>query len=392
MVHLRGIGDEDPDARADLGGLVETSHVLVCCGTGGVGKTTTAAALAVEGARRGRRVAVITIDPARRLADTLGLSDAGDHVVDRRLWDPEGVAPEAGQLTALMLDTSETFDGLVARYAKSEEQRDRILANRFYRNLAGALSGTQEYMAMERLHELHETGDYDLIVVDTPPTRHALDFLDAPQRLIRLLDNRVFRVMMAPARGAMRLATAALHAFVRQVGRVVGTGVVDDIISFFRAFDGMEEGFRSRADSVRTLLAEDSTAFVLVTSPRRDSIDEAVYFAEQIATHGLTIDGLVANRVHPEFSAPAEAGRLRARAAELRAVGDTGDADADAARRRLADRYETVADLADLAARERTVLAEVAAHMGTGAVYVPFLDHDVHDLRALHEVGRYLVG
>jgi len=375
-----------------LGHLVEHSHVLVCCGTGGVGKTTTAAALAVEGARRGRRVAVITIDPARRLADTLGLAGTNDHVVDRALWDPEGAAPATGRLTALMLDTSETFDGLVGRYAKTPEQRDRILANRFYRNLAGALSGTQEYMAMERLHELHETGDHDLIVVDTPPTRHALDFLDAPQRLIRLLDNRVFRVMMAPARGAMRIATAALHAFVRQVGRVIGTGVVDDIISFFRAFDGMEEGFRSRADAVRTLLAEDSTAFVLVTSPRRDSIDEAIYFAEQIATHGLTIDGLVANRVHPEFADPADATRLRDRAAELRVVDGTPGPDADAARRRLADRYETLADLADLAARERTVLAEVAGHMGTAAVYVPFLDHDVHDLRALHEVGRHLVG
>jgi anion-transporting ArsA/GET3 family ATPase len=383
-----------PGPAADLTGLVAHRHILVCCGTGGVGKTTTAAALAVEGARRGRRVAVITIDPARRLADTLGLADANDHVVDRTLWDPEGIAPDTGRLTALMLDTSETFDGLVARYAKSEEQRDRIVENRFYRNLAGALSGTQEYMAMERLHELHETGDHDLIVVDTPPTRHALDFLDAPQRLIRLLDNRVFRVMMAPARGAMRIATAALHAFVRQVGRVVGTGVVDDIISFFRAFDGMEEGFRSRADAVRTLLGEDSTAFVLVTSPRRDSIEEAIYFAEQIATHGLAIDGLVANRVHPEFADPDGADRLRTRADELRGRPDSGDTagpDADAARRRLADRYDTLADLADLAARERIVLSEVAAHMGTAAVYVPFLDHDVHDLRALHEVGRYLV-
>jgi anion-transporting ArsA/GET3 family ATPase len=384
-----------PHATTDLGALVERSHVLVCCGTGGVGKTTTAAALAVEGARRGRRVAVITIDPARRLADTLGLTGTHDHEVDRTLWDPEGVAPESGRLTALMLDTSETFDGLVARYAKSDEQRERILANRFYRNLAGALSGTQEYMAMERLHELHETRDFDLIVVDTPPTRHALDFLDAPQRLIRLLDNRVFRVMMAPARGAMRIATAALHAFVRQVGRVIGTGVVDDIISFFRAFDGMEEGFRARADAVRTLLAEDSTAFVLVTSPRRDSIEEAVYFAEQIATHGLTIDGLVANRVHPAFANAADAVRLRDRATALRAsagAAEPTDPDADAARRRLADRYDTLADLADLAARERAVLAEVAAHMGTAAVYVPFLTHDVHDLRALHEVGRHLVG
>jgi len=376
-----------------LGALVADRHVLVCCGTGGVGKTTTAAALAVEGARRGRRVAVITIDPARRLADTLGLAGTNDHEVARELWDPEGRAPSSGRLTALMLDTSETFDGLVGKYAESEEQRDRILENRFYRNLAGAMSGTQEYMAMERLHELHETGAYDLIVVDTPPSRHALDFLDAPQRLIRLLDNRVFRVMMMPARGAFRLASAALHTFVRQVGRVVGTGVIDDIIAFFRAFEGMEEGFRLRADAVRTLLAEDSTAFVLVTSPRRDSIDEAIYFAEQIATHGLSISGLVTNRVHPAFAGDTEVERLRTRATELRLDGvDDTHPDADAARRRLADRYDTLADLAALAARERTVLAEVAEHMGTSPVYVPFLPHDVHDLTTLHEVGTYLVG
>ena len=379
-----------------FGALVDECHVLVCCGTGGVGKTTTAAALALEGARRGRRVAVITIDPARRLADTLGLTSTEDHEVARALWDPDGLAPPGGRLTAMMLDTSETFDGLVARYAESAEQRDRILENRFYRNLAGAMSGTQEYMAMERLHELHETGAYDLIVVDTPPSRHALDFLDAPQRLIRLLDNRVFRVMMMPARGAFRLASAALHTFVRQVGRVVGTGVIDDIIAFFRAFEGMEEGFRARADAVSTLLAEDSTGFVLVTSPRRDSIDEASYFAEQIATHGLSISGLVTNRVHPEFAAADDVDRLRARATHLRHSEDTGEAegpDASAARRRLADRYGTLADLAMLAARERTVLGDAAERMGTPAVvFVPFLAHDVHDVPTLHEVGRYLVG
>ncbi|MFM8304685.1 MAG: ArsA family ATPase [Actinomycetota bacterium] len=384
----------DPAAN-DLAALVETAHVLLCCGTGGVGKTTTAAALALEGARRGRRVAVITIDPARRLADTLGLTGSHDHEVDRALWDPEGRAPERSRLVALMLDTAETFDGLVGRYAESEEQRDRILENRFYRNLAGALSGTQEYMAMERLHELHETGDYDLIVVDTPPSRHALDFLDAPQRLIRLLDNRVFRVMMAPARGAFRVASVALHAFVRQVGRVVGTGVIDDVIAFFRAFEGMEEGFRARADAVRTLLAEDSTAFVLVTSPRQDSIDEAAYFADQIATHGLSVNGLVANRVHPPFAAPDAVAGLRRRAEALRNTPSGDEAsgpDAEAARRRLADRFDTLADLSALADRERARLAGVATRMGTTAVYVPFLDHDVHDIAALHEVGRHLVG
>lgn len=375
-----------------LADLLDHRHVLVCCGTGGVGKTTTAAALALAGAQQGRRVAVITIDPARRLADTLGLAGHTDAEVDRDRWDPEGRAPGRARLTAMMLDPSETFDGLVARYARDEEQRDRILGNRFYRNLAGALSGTQEYMAMERLHELHETGAYDLIVVDTPPTRHALDFLDAPQRLIRLLDNRVFRLMMAPARGALRVAGTALHLFVRQLGRVVGTGVVDDIVSFFRAFDGMEEGFRARADAVRTLLAAPDTAFVLVTSPRRDSIDEARHFAERIADHGLTVDALVANRVLPAFAEADAAADLRARATALRDRPATDDPDADAAGRRLADRYDTLADLAVVAARERAVLTEAATAMGTRPVYVPYLDHDVHDLGALREIGRHLVG
>ena len=380
------------DSAHEFGELVTRQHVVVCCGTGGVGKTTSAAALAVEGARRGRRTAVITIDPARRLADTLGLQAADDHEVERALWDPDGDAPPGGRLTALMLDTGSTFDGLVARYAQTDEQRDRILENRFYRNLAGALSGTQEYMAMERLHELHETGDYDLIIVDTPPTRHALDFLDAPQRLIRLLDNRVFKVLMVPARRGFRVATAALHAFVRQVGRVIGTAVIDDIIAFFRAFEGMEEGFRSRADSVRVLLTEPTTSFVLVTSARRDSIDEAIFFAQRLDDSAFAISALIANRVLPQFAPADSIPRLRARAAALRATAEAGP-DAGAAARRLADRYETLADLAALAAREHADLEGVAERMGGPPVaYVPFMAHDVHDVGALRDVARHLFG
>jgi anion-transporting ArsA/GET3 family ATPase len=380
------------DSAHEFGELVTRQHVVVCCGTGGVGKTTSAAALAVEGARRGRRTAVITIDPARRLADTLGLHAADDHEVARALWDPDGDAPPGGRLTALMLDTGSTFDGLVARYAQTDEQRDRILENRFYRNLAGALSGTQEYMAMERLHELHETGDYDLIIVDTPPTRHALDFLDAPQRLIRLLDNRVFKVLMVPARRGFRVATAALHAFVRQVGRVIGTAVIDDIIAFFRAFEGMEEGFRARADSVRVLLTEPTTSFVLVTSARRDSIDEAIFFAQRLDDSAFAISALIANRVLPQFAPADSIARLRARAVALRATVEAGP-DAAAAARRLADRYETLADLAALAAREHADLEGVAERMGGPPVaYVPFMARDVHDVGALRDVARHLFG
>ncbi len=174
--------------------LVEKRSIVVCCGTGGVGKTTVSAVLAVEGARRGRNAVVVTIDPAKRLANTLGLDSLSNtaHEIDRRLWDPDGNAPPGGRLSALMLDTKSTFDGLIAKYSADPEQAARIVDNRFYRSISSALSGTQEYMAMEKLYELHEESGYELIVVDTPPTRHALDFLDAPRRLTRLLDNRIF--------------------------------------------------------------------------------------------------------------------------------------------------------------------------------------------------------
>ena len=202
-----------------------------------------------------------------------------------------------------MLDTSATFDGLVARYAETEEQRDRILENRFYRNLAGALSGTQEYMAMERLHELHETGDYDLIIVDTPPTRHALDFLDAPQRLIRLLDNRVFSILMVPARKGFRVASGGLHAFVRQVGRVIGTAVDRRHHLVLPCVRGHGGGVSGRGPTRCACCSrEPSTSFVLVTSARRDSIDEAIFFADKLDESEFAISALVANRVHPLFA------------------------------------------------------------------------------------------
>src|SRR5690349_14035488 len=264
--------------------LVEHRQVVVCCGSGGVGKTTTAAVVALEGARRGRNAVVVTIDPAKRLANALGLDRLSDTAseIERARWDPAGAAPASGRLSALMLDTKSTFDRLITRNAPSADQAQRILDNRFYRNVSSALGGTQEYMAMEKLHELHDEGGYDLIVVDTPPTRHALDFLDAPKRLTRLLDNRIFRLLMTPARATMRVASVAVQTFLRTVSRVVGTEVVEDVVAFFRAFEGMEEGFRSRAAAVDALLSDPSTAFVLVTSPRRDAVDEARFFAERL--------------------------------------------------------------------------------------------------------------
>ena len=256
--------------------------------------------------------------PAKRLANALGLDGLTNepHVIDPARWDPDGDRVAGGELSAMMLDTKSTFDGLVTRYAESEAQAQRILANNFYRNISGALSGTQEYMAMEKLHELYEDGGFDLIVVDTPPSRHALDFLDAPARLLRLLNNPIFRLLMVPARTGLKIAGAAVQAFIRTVSKVVGAEVVDDIVTFFRSFEGMEEGFRTRAARVVEILGQPETRFVLVTSPRRDAIEEARFFAERIGDHDLSVDALIVNRVHPRFGEEMAAG-LRARAATL---------------------------------------------------------------------------
>jgi anion-transporting ArsA/GET3 family ATPase len=378
-----------------LAGLVASRHVIVCCGTGGVGKTTASAVLAIGAARAGRNAVVVTIDPAKRLADTLGLEALGNvaHEIPSSRWDSAGNALPGGRLSALMLDTRSTFDKLVRTYATDAEQAGRILDNRFYRNIAGALSGTQEYMAMEKLHELHAEGGYDLIVVDTPPTRHALDFLDAPARLTRLLDNRVFRFLMMPPRSAyLRAAGVAVQTFFRTVGRVVGTEVIDDVIAFFRAFEGMEQGFRERAASVTALLADANTAFVLVTSPRRDAVDEAEFFATRLRESNLGVAALVVNRVHPTFGEADQVAALRERAVQLAELGGSEtDAATRAARTRLAARYENLASYASLGERERAGLANAGERIGAGAVvYVPSLAHDVVDFAALDAVAHFL--
>jgi anion-transporting ArsA/GET3 family ATPase len=365
--------------------LLTDRQVVICCGTGGVGKTTTAAVLALEGARRGRNACVVTIDPARRLADALGLEHLTNEAteVDRSLWADDETAP-GGRLSALMLDTKSTFDVLVKRNAASPEQAQRILDNTFYRNVSGALGGTQEYMAMEKLHELHDEGGFDLIVVDTPPTRHALDFLDAPARLTRLLDNRVFRLLMMPTRASLRVASVAVQTFLRTIARVVGSEVINDVVAFFRAFEGMEEGFRARAQAVAQLIADPATAFVLVTSPRRDALEEATFFAQRLGEAGQTVQALIVNRVHPPFGDESPAG-LRATANALRDQGSEGAT-------RLAELYDNLADFREVALLERAHIEGLSTNLGNAAVvaFVPYLPHDVYDFTALHEVGTIL--
>jgi anion-transporting ArsA/GET3 family ATPase len=384
-------GSSGPSGAAGFAELVRDRRILVCCGSGGVGKTTTAAVMALEAARLGRRAVVVTIDPAKRLADALGLAGLTD--------TPSRIDGDwSGELWATMLDTKSTFDNLVAKHAATPEQARRILANRFYRNISGALSGTQEYMAMEKLYELHEETDFDLVVVDTPPTRHALDFLDAPRRLARFLDHRLFRLLMAPSRGIVRAVNVAAQTFLRTVAKVVGGDVVDDAIAFFQAFEGMEEGFRQRAQRVNELLAAPETAFVLVASPRRDTVAEAHFFAERLSEAGIAVEGLVVNRVHPEFAAPSAGSSVSSSAGSSVSSSASATAAAALAERastldgtELAGLYRNLADFEEVASRERRHLAGLADAVAPAPLaWVPFLRSDVHDLDGMAEVAMHV--
>lgn len=365
----------DPADPADMTQLVDTADVIICCGSGGVGKTTTAAVIGLAAAERGRRVAVVTIDPARRLADALGLDHIGA--------EPARITGQwPGELWALMLDAKSTFDSLVTRYAADEDQANRILVNPFYRNISGTLSGTQEYMESEKLYELHRNEAFDLVVVDTPPTRNALDFLEAPERLSRFLNHRLYRVVTAPSRGLLKMFNAATAALLRQVGKVVGSEVISDAVAFFQAFEGMEEGFRLRANAVTELFADPRCAFVLITAPREDSVAEARYFAHRLLDDGINIKALIVNRMHPPFGEADPAADEAALTALQHSPG--GEA--------MIDYHRARCDLRRLAREERSNLAELTAQVGSAAVvYVPSLATDVHDVEGLKRVGRSLL-
>ncbi|HWC10893.1 MAG TPA: ArsA-related P-loop ATPase, partial [Acidimicrobiales bacterium] len=282
-----------------------------------------------------------------------------------------------GELWALMLDTKSTFDALVAKYAPGPEQAQAILENRFYRNISGALSGTQEFMAMEKLYELHDDGRFELIVVDTPPTRNALDFVDAPRRLVRLLDNRIFRLVMLPARAGVKAVNVAAQAVLRTISRVVGTEVVNDAVQFFRAFEGMEDGFRDRARRVDRLLSDPGTAFVLVAAPRPDVVAEADFFADRLADAEIPVAALVVNRMHPRYGGEwSQVDRERARTLAGTPLGPL---------------YENLADLHQVADGEESHVAGLVGRVAPApAVRVPVLAGDVHDLDGLTEIGRHL--
>ena len=351
--------------KTTLPDLVAERSVVVCCGSGGVGKTTVSATFALAAARAGRRSCVVTVDPARRLADALGVES-----LPNTPSEVEGDWP--GHLHALMLDSKGTFDDLVQRYARTPEQAEAILTNRLYQNLAGALSGTQEYMAMEKLYELVHSEEFDIVVVDTPPTRNALDLLDAPRRLTRFLENRLFRALLVPTRMSLRAVGVATQALLKTISKVAGAEIVQDAVGFFQAFEGMEDGFRSRASAVHDLLADPATAYVLVTSARPDALTEAGFFAERLAEREVAVAALVVNRIAPSFGVVD-----RAVGADSAAALDTLEAN--------------LAALNALAAREEQAFAPLAAQVAPAPVgRIPLFGQDVHEVLGLERAADAL--
>ncbi|MEE1930228.1 ArsA family ATPase [Streptomyces sp. TRM 70351] len=399
------------------------TRIVVCCGAGGVGKTTSAAALGVRAAERGRRVVVLTIDPARRLAQSMGLTELDN--TPRRVPGVDTAA--GGSLDAMMLDMKRTFDEIVEAHADAERAR-AILSNPFYQSLSAGFAGTQEYMAMEKLGQLSARDEWDLVIVDTPPSRSALDFLDAPARLGSFLDGRFIRLLAAPAkaggRAGMRmfsLGMTGVSMVTGALGKLLGTGMLRDVQTFVAAMDTMFGGFRTRADATYRLLQDPGTAFLVVAAPERDALREAAYFVERLAADRMPLAGLVLNRVHGSEAAQLGAERALAAAEALEepeheavpedeprpedgtepehdagAAGDGGGP--EGTRSPVPEAAALAAGLLRLHAERMRVIARecrvrdrfAALHPEVPVAEVPALPGDVHDLGGLRDVGERL--
>jgi anion-transporting ArsA/GET3 family ATPase len=360
-------------------GLLEGREICICAGPGGVGKTTTSAAIATGMAAAGLKVAVLTIDPARRLANSLGLPELGN---EERRVDPDRFAAAGvemrGELWAMMLDAKRTFDDLIERHAPDERTRDAVLANRIYKELSNAVAGSQEYMAMEKLYELHQEERYDLLVLDTPPTRSALDFLDAPERLARFIDSRSLQLFLRPSRTGLKLFSRGTSMAFSLLKRVTGIDLLQDLSDFFQSFGDMAEGFNERARRVNELLADRRATFLVVSSPQRDSIDEAIFFHRRLRERRMPFGGVVVNRMHT-LASESSGGLVE---------GDLAALLGDELGRRVARNLD---DFRTLAERDRLNVGTLERELGgEPLLIVPELDDEVYDIAGLALVNQHL--
>src|SRR4051794_2364799 len=366
--------------RTGVDRLLEGRRVAICGGPGGVGKTTTSAAIAAGMAARGLKVAVVTIDPARRLANALGLEQLGNepHLVDPSLFAPHGMEIR-GELWALMLDSKRTFDELIDRVAPNEKARDDVLNNRIYKELSGAVAGSQEFTAVAKLYELDREGRFDLLVLDTPPSRNALDFLDAPDRLTGFLQGRAIRMFLRPAGFGGKVLGAGTGVVFSVLRKVTGVDLLDDLSVFFRSMGGMIDEIAERSRHVKTLLADEATTFLLVSSLERDPVEETIYFHRRLTEQQLPFGGLVVNRVRPQQPDPGD-----------HLADDLADELGPDLARRVA---RTASEAAALASRDAAGLAKLRLGLGDPPVVsVPQLPGDVHDLEGLAHVCEHLFG
>ena len=367
-----------------LAARLEGKRVIIVAGSGGVGKTTASAALALGLAAAGDRVAVVTIDPAKRLAQSLGLEALGNE--PRRVQADllEAAAPgntTRGELWAMMLDPKATFDDLMVRLSPDAQTRDEVLGNRIYRELSSAVAGTQEFSAIAKLYELHREGGFDVLVLDTPPSRNALDFLDAPDRLTDFFEGRALKVFLMPTGIAGRLLGAGTSVVFAVLKRITGVDLLGDIVVFFRSLGGLVDGFKERAAGVKALLADPATTFLIVSSPEREPAAEAIFFRGKLREARMPFGGLIVNRVHV---VGAEVGQPDAVRAELGGALGTSLAN------KVAD---SVADLQRLAARDAASIAHLSDELDEpDPIIVPMLEGEVTDLDGLLALYRHLAG
>jgi anion-transporting ArsA/GET3 family ATPase len=358
-------------------------HIIVCTGSGGVGKTTTAAALGLRAAELGRNVCVLTIDPARRLAQAMGLTELDN--TPRAVTGISNGSNSNGSLSAMMLDMKRTFDEVVESHS-DPERAEKILSNPFYQALSSSFAGTQEYMAMEKLGQLRAQSQWDLIIVDTPPSRNALDFLDAPARLGSFLDGRLIRIITAPARGAGRgigrIAALGFGIFTNVLSKLLGAQVLADVGNFVADIDTTFGGFRERADATYALLKDSGTEFIVVAAPERDALREAAYFVERLNRDSMPLGGLILNRVQEVPETGLTQDQVLAAAQKLTAEGDGP---------LTAALLELHAQRMEIKERQKHLAMRfTAAHPNVAVQPIPALSQDVHDLAGLREIGEAL--